>query len=968
MILRGWHIDGFGVFHDTRRTDLGDGVTVVCSPNEAGKSTLLAFIRGVLFGFPDGRSKEPRYEPVHGGQHGGRLFLEHDGHTYTVARRADKKQPPRILNDAGEDVPEGVLEQLLGGADSRLFRNIFGFTLDELQALRSLTDDSVRERIFSGAVAGAGRSARKAVDDLTEQADALYKPDGRAKNNRVAGLLNELKTLDDKLTAARREAEAYPDTLAAERDAERRVQDFRAQLDRQQARRDWLAKLDRLWAPWRDRRAAVDALTRAAPPGFDPERPDEPGAVLTETAREAERLAQQAEPQRERLERLAALDRQIRDRRERLTATLETLGTAWSEDAVAAFTLPIPTREEIRQWDGALSEHAQAVEQAEERLKQAASEAERAEGERKRLARELDELGEAPEPVATLQARVRALETLRARLSQRASQAEKVRNLEQTAADRRAHADALSRRVPGRAWSLAAVALGALLIAGGAGLYVLGAVLAAAIVAGVGVAGAAGLLLLVRWLRRRAWTDAAEAEARATEAEREAEHARQELAQAESGLADLAEQAGLAATPDEAGSAAALAETHAAVDRRRQWEARKRALDDAAKAADEAEKAREAAVTARDEAVEARDALAERWLAWKRDHGLPEHLSPQGVLDFASELNTARETVGAIHGDERQRGQLAEAIADWTEAARGVLHQRGRTAPEDDTALIDAFAQEADAIAEERRQIQTIADAEAAIAREAGDDGERAAALKADLAGGDPDAWARETAELDTAIAETRQAWETAAGDLRQARADRERVERASDVAELETRRNALIAEMQDAYRRWQTLTTARALVERTLKTYERERQPAVVARAGDHFARVTGGRYSRVVQDSEGGGIDVLDHRGERLRPDQLSRGTREQLYLSVRLGLAAEFAQRGTVLPLVMDEILVNFDPERMTAMARELHQVAAHHQVILFTCHPMVAETVATAGPATVIDNLRADAGTATQTSAA
>jgi len=968
MILRGWHIDGFGVFHDTRRTDLSDGVTVVCSPNEAGKSTLLAFIRGVLFGFPDRRSNEPRYEPVHGGQHGGRLLVEHDGRTYALARRADRKQSPRILDADGRDVPEGTLNQMLGGADARLFRNIFGFTLDELQDLKKLQDDSVRERIFSGAVAGAGRSAREAIDALGKQADELYKPDGRAKNNRMADLLDELKKVDERLTAARREAEAYPDTLAAERDAEQRVQELRAQLDRQQARRDWLAKLERLWAPWCQRRDAIEVLTRAAPPGFDPARPGEPAAVFTELAREAERLAQQTEPQRERLTRLTDLDRQIRDRRERLTATLETLGTDWSEEAVAAFTLPIPTREAIRQWEAELTETERGVEQAEERLKQAASEAERAEAERTRLARELDELGEAPEPVATLQARVRALETLRARLSQRASLAEKVRNLDQTATGRRAHADALDRRVPGRAWGVAAAALGAVLLAGGAGLFVLGAVLAGSVVAGIGALAAASGLLLARWLRRRARADAAGAEARARDAAAEAETARAELAGMDDTLAQLVEPAGLSETPDEAEAASALAETHAAVDRRRQWETRKRALDDAAKAADAAEKAREAAVTARDEAIAARHALHERWAAWKREHALPDHLSPQGVLDFAGELGSARDTLSDIHADEHQRRQLADAIADWAEAARGVLHQRGRPAPDDDDALIDAFAQEAEAIADERRRMRTIADAEAAIAREAGDDGERAAALKADPAGGDPDAWARETAELDEAIAETRQAWETAAGDLRQAREDRERVERAGDVAELETRRNALLAEMRDAYRRWRTLTTARALVGRTLATYERERQPAVVARAGEHLARVTGGRYTRVVQDSEGGGIDVLDHRGERLRPDQLSRGTREQLYLSVRLGLAAEFARRGTALPLVMDEILVNFDPERMAAMARELHAVAAEHQVLLFTCHPMVAETVANAGPATVIDDLHAAARAADETPAA
>ena len=54
--ITGWSIDGFGVFHDEERRDLGQGLTVLLGPNEAGKSTLLAFVRGVLFGFPDGRA------------------------------------------------------------------------------------------------------------------------------------------------------------------------------------------------------------------------------------------------------------------------------------------------------------------------------------------------------------------------------------------------------------------------------------------------------------------------------------------------------------------------------------------------------------------------------------------------------------------------------------------------------------------------------------------------------------------------------------------------------------------------------------------------------------------------------------------------------------------------------------------------------------------------------------------------
>ena len=46
------HIDGFGIFNDQHITGLSSGVNVVYGPNEFGKSTLLAFIRQMLFGFP----------------------------------------------------------------------------------------------------------------------------------------------------------------------------------------------------------------------------------------------------------------------------------------------------------------------------------------------------------------------------------------------------------------------------------------------------------------------------------------------------------------------------------------------------------------------------------------------------------------------------------------------------------------------------------------------------------------------------------------------------------------------------------------------------------------------------------------------------------------------------------------------------------------------------------------------------
>lgn len=76
MRIDSLHIEGFGVFSDARLECLSPRLTVFCGPNESGKSTLLAFIRFMLFGLPDKRSKANRYAPLRAGTtHGGQVVV-----------------------------------------------------------------------------------------------------------------------------------------------------------------------------------------------------------------------------------------------------------------------------------------------------------------------------------------------------------------------------------------------------------------------------------------------------------------------------------------------------------------------------------------------------------------------------------------------------------------------------------------------------------------------------------------------------------------------------------------------------------------------------------------------------------------------------------------------------------------------------------------------------------------------------
>lgn len=71
-----------------------------------------------------------------------------------------------------------------------------------------------------------------------------------------------------------------------------------------------------------------------------------------------------------------------------------------------------------------------------------------------------------------------------------------------------------------------------------------------------------------------------------------------------------------------------------------------------------------------------------------------------------------------------------------------------------------------------------------------------------------------------------------------------------------------------------------------------------------------------------------------------QLSTGTRDILALAIRLGMAKYYLSELDGF-IVMDDPLVNLDPERQKAAANVIKQVASQKQVILFTCHPNHAE---------------------------
>jgi uncharacterized protein YhaN len=148
-------------------------------------------------------------------------------------------------------------------------------------------------------------------------------------------------------------------------------------------------------------------------------------------------------------------------------------------------------------------------------------------------------------------------------------------------------------------------------------------------------------------------------------------------------------------------------------------------------------------------------------------------------------------------------------------------------------------------------------------------------------------------------------------------------------------------AELQSAIDEWAPLKLASALMKQCLERFERDRQPQLLHSASTLFQQMTEGRYVEIrrrLGEEESLIVKQLD--GREKEPSQLSRGTREQLYLAIRLAYVLQYCEQAEPLPLVMDDVLVNFDSRRARATLEVLQDVSKHVQILLMTCHEATA----------------------------
>ncbi|HPT83352.1 MAG TPA: AAA family ATPase [Limnochordia bacterium] len=135
----------------------------------------------------------------------------------------------------------------------------------------------------------------------------------------------------------------------------------------------------------------------------------------------------------------------------------------------------------------------------------------------------------------------------------------------------------------------------------------------------------------------------------------------------------------------------------------------------------------------------------------------------------------------------------------------------------------------------------------------------------------------------------------------------------------------------------------AAAILHRAVDRYAQEHQNPVLKRAGEIFRELTAGSFTSLVADyDERDNLVIKGERaGELVGVQGMSDGTQDQLYLALRLASIERYLEAREPLPVILDDVLINFDDRRAAAALRTLADLGRRTQVIMFTHHLSMVE---------------------------
>ena len=1015
MKITGIRVDSFGTWRDLKIDDLSQNLNVFYGPNEAGKTTLLEFIRCVLYGLTDSRR---HYLASTRGATGGELDLITPRGPITVERSfaySDRNGPEgtagtlQVFDKSAHPIEEFALSEALHNVQEGVFSRVFAVGLRELQELGSLTDAGAAKLLYETTLGLDGVSLWEMMEELNSSTVRLWGPE--ESNSQLPSLVERRNKLEEKQKKANRGGAKYAQLVARKRELEQAASKFderkkavesEAKLvetaiglsDRWRKRRSLKQQL-RSWNDRRefpvDGRARYSALLAKYQEALKDrevwkkrglEAQSQLNALgvnhkVRESAGKISALAEQ-QPYLLSLEKqIDELESETRKLQAELSGDFQHLGLKDGKEGDANW-LTAPSIAPLRQAGKAIHDAEREIRRREEALVAAQSRARQLE-ERIRKALQIHEV-EDLRP---------AIDKIQSRLAQLRNRSEIDEKLEKLLVRRTEFQDEYKRLaedqvLPQRTMALTYV-VGVLGIAG-CFMTVARMVFSGLenVVPNPMLTGSASLLASIGAMWVRSWWE--------DEADAASDQARRQLLMADAQIAQIERERHDTDTYLQRDGAhpARIAD----LERELEELERIRPLEQDYAAARDQELDLERSIP---EAKEDLAAAKDRFRSMAAEFGLPasidlEHVQTLGdrrdeLSELQRKLNRRRDDLKLKRQELEQARQRVSHLVVYTgisghDAAiprqiAGLLEElRKQESLQEQHRGLENKVREARSRfdAAGRRVLQLNTRRRALFAEVGAKDfksfqklhreqmrvqrlRKNFAALEKEIVGAIPhgqsesqlspllteermphleDEWTRLTSELDALDAQSKQGAEER-GRLSQLI---ESALASRDAVKLRSEARALDRQIRDTLEQWQTRVLVRKWFDSLRERYEKDRQPQALTHGARYFEAMTQGRYRRVWTRLGARSLLADDLEGNVRGADALSRGCREQLFLSLRLALIDLYARNGVHLPVVLDDVLVNFDDERATAAARVIQQFASgERQVFVFTCHEHV-----------------------------
>jgi uncharacterized protein YhaN len=1020
MKLTAIQIARFGIWQQLALHVPGEGVTVFYGANEAGKTTLLEFIRCILYGFDPFGIPSTAYEPsgaMGSSSSEGALCVEQEGRRYEIRRVADRgtRGLVSVVGTDRQEPAETLLSELLHHTSAALFKNVFALGLDELQELATLHGDEIAHYIYGISLGPTGRRLLDAGGALEREIQGLL--DSATRSGTLADLLERDESLREEIAAHDSTRAEHAELCVRRTQVEKRIQTLnrkRGDVERQAAAHRLLERVWPHWSEARRIRAELESLPHVG--GFPTdglERLKKLDEELESVTAARRAFAEEAKALRMRFRQLAA-QRRLRNHVPLLVGFVEQGGWYGEiEQRIAAAQnrvteLTAERDQSLQQlggeWTPARLETLETGHAAHRRLHAAAERYRSALRRRKRLVRKrkvlsrivdkrsavLDEFIKRQNGVSlddALIAEQNRLKALNELGSLRVREAGLANRREALAASR----DQLRSELPVWVPIFLRCVFGAGLTILAVGFYQAAfqfEVLAGAIFALVGLTG-----LGITWgLKRHAETQVQQRRdgdrVAAIGIDSELQSVRSTIGRITALPANLPLSGSAPAVSGAVDDAPLLRETIGRIAELEKWKqvqqsiqtrrrrmTRLRARFPSAQRELSAErhnwcsslKGLGLAETVKiDEALEAWDHFVtahERTRAWRMAAEELSHLERlaqsfrvrieeaarragqltgeiQQPLDILAAwdrdiqaLDRVREDCRRTHRELRDRRRKAEDAKRrvWQLRARSwALFAKGGAGDRRE------FLDRAEWTARRRECEGLLSEADEAL-RAASASEPELAIVEEDLVGFEIEKNRERIESLDGEMDQLDRDVQAAFEELGSVKQSLKMLDATRDASRRRFLHAQTVDQLKRAVEKWLGAHLAREAVDRMRSKFERTCQPAVLASAAGYLQSLTGGRYHNIWTPLGQRELCIDDARGNTLRVPQLSGGTREQLFLAIRMAMVRELARKGIELPMVLDDVFVNFDQARTEAAVETLVDFASdNQQVLFFTCH--------------------------------